>query len=119
MGGNIINRIVDTPEVMEAWCRFEIRNLGLFQSKNGLLYLSLDEAQQSSSGLPLVLGIVRYGPRCGWKWIHCEVHWINGEPRPDENGYDEVCPRSGGRDEFSYSVPPYRLHYELHWLRTC
>ena len=91
-GGWTINRIVDAPEIMEAWCRFAIRNPGISIDlclEDEVLELQVDEF------FPRYLEVVRCGPRCGWRWTneydrgHCEIHWINSEPRPDDNGYDE------------------------------
>jgi hypothetical protein len=90
-GGRTINRIVDAPEVMEAWCRFAIRNPGIWID---LLYLSdFSPDLQVHVFFPRYLVVVRCGPRCGWRWTngegHCEIHWINSEPLLDDNGYDE------------------------------
>ena len=92
-GGWAINRIVDAPEVMEAWCRFAIRNPGISIDRLRLLDEVLD-LHVDGVFSPRYLEVVRFGPRCGWRWTsrverHCEIHWINSEPRPDDNGYDE------------------------------
>jgi len=92
-GGWAISRIVDAPEVMEAWCRFAIRNPGISIDRLRLLDEVLD-LQVDGFFPPRYLEVVRFGPRCGWRWTsrverHCKIHWINSEPRPDDNGYDE------------------------------
>ena len=92
-GGRSVNRIVDAPEIMEAWCRFEARNPGIFQSNQSLGF-GLDAHPYSC--LETVRVFQRDDRRYGWKWTdsvqegHCDIHWINVEPRPSNVGYGDV-----------------------------
>ena len=104
-GGRTINRIVDAPEIMEAWCGFETRNAGIFQSNVGLGFGLAPGAQEqyrpqggyvyAKLSPPFRVEVVWCGPRCGWRWTtkhqegQCEMNWYNGAPRPDDDGYDE------------------------------
>jgi hypothetical protein len=98
-GGRSVKCIVEAPEIMEAWCRFEARNPGIFQSNQSLGF-GLDTHPYSC--LETVQAIQRAGRRYGWRWTdsfqegHCDIHWINVEPRPSDVGYGDVyAPRSG------------------------
>jgi hypothetical protein len=103
-GGKTINRIVDVPEVMEAWLRFETRNPGIFKRIVNWFELR-PGAQERYQGFihgrfapPLRVEVVWCGPRCGWRWTnrlqegHCDIQWINGAPRPNDTGVTMSMP---------------------------
>jgi hypothetical protein len=134
-GGSTVNRIVDAPEVMEAWHRFEIRNPGIWTRQNCPKFaLEAPERQRylpSFAAVPFSLEMIRCGPRYGWRWTnrikkgHCEIHWFDVEPRPDDNGYDlyvrDLAAVMNGIPAFyrGLLVPPspeeyHRIHSEWH-----
>ena len=134
-GGSTVNRIVDAPEVMEAWHRFEIRNPGIWTRQNCPKFaLEAPERQRylpSFAAVPFSLEMIRCGPRYGWRWTnrikkgHCEIHWFDVEPRPDDNGYDlyvrDLAAVMNGIHAFyrGLLVPPspeeyHRIHSEWH-----
>mmetsp|Transcript_31816 Transcript_31816/g.53859 ORF Transcript_31816/g.53859 Transcript_31816/m.53859 type:complete len:383 (-) Transcript_31816:26-1174(-) len=79
-------RISDVPDAMHAIHRLQQRSNFRVYKPSGW-YLSKLSPDSYDDG-PFSIQLVKAGTRRGWRWIACEVNWLDPLPDPDRSSSD-------------------------------
>ena len=100
-GGDHFTSIEEVPDLMLA--RYNLKKQRPILFTNQRWYLSRDSQQYyeyqydgpTNRHPPFQVEFVQAGARLGWRWTNgllggsCEIHWLDPEPTPTDEGYDE------------------------------
>ena len=84
--GHEFQRICDVPDAMHAIHRLQQRSNFRVYKPSGW-YLSKLSPDSYDDG-PFSIQLVKAGTRRGWRWIACEVNWLDPLPDRSSNDYD-------------------------------
>jgi len=108
-GGGTIQKIAEAASLMEA--RYQFMKQFPDVSTQRLCRLADDSPDRyyvschQSRAPPFWTEFVKVGPRMGWRWTNaamggcCEINWLDPEPHPTDELYEEYCKKLVQDDE--------------------
>ena len=126
-GGKSFFSIREAPEIMLGWYRLKKRRPKVLDGRQISLSQNSSEWYELHNfvhkrKMPTDVEFVKAGCRLGWRWTNgypggsCEIHWLDPEPHPSEDGYGEyiraVAKIQNNIDFFhGFLVPPTEEEY--------